>query len=257
MQVIPLSEGTYTVDISKRFVPFHPQTDHLSDRPASLVVDIVPFLIQTSGELVVVDPGLGFQGNDGEFMIHSSIMRHGYSADDVSLVLLSHLHKDHAGGLAYGKDGAYNLMFPKATVYCQEKEMEYAFTKKESSSFDFEKLEFIRRSPKLRFMNGDGTLNEEIRFEISGGHTPFHQVFFFGTEEKKYFFGGDVVPQPSQVIRRFVAKYDFDGKLSAQRRRDYSMRGAESNWTFLFFHDGKTPMAHVNFRHQQFRIISV
>lgn len=205
MQVIPLSEGTYTVDISKRFVPFHPQTDHLSDRPASLVVDIVPFLIQTSGELVVVDPGLGFQGNDGEFMIHSSIMRHGYSADDVSLVLLSHLHKDHAGGLAYGKDGAYNLMFPKATVYCQEKEMEYAFTKKESSSFDFEKLEFIRRSPKLRFMNGDGTLNEEIRFEISGGHTPFHQVFFFGTEEKKYFFGGDVVPQPSQIIRRFVA----------------------------------------------------
>jgi glyoxylase-like metal-dependent hydrolase (beta-lactamase superfamily II) len=255
MNVIPLPEGTFTVDLSKKFLPFSPQTDNLSDRPASLVVDVVPFLIQSAGDCVVVDPGLGFQNADGEFMIHAAVQRHGISPDDVSIVLLSHLHKDHIGGIAYGKDGAYNLMFPNATVFCQEKELGFAFSRRESSSFDFDKLEFLARSPRLKFLNDDGVLNAQIRCEVSGGHTPYHQVFLFTSDEEVWFFGGDVVPQPSQLIRRFAAKYDFDGKRSARLRREYAMRGAEGHWTFLFFHDARTPMARVKHEQHRFQIV--
>ena len=190
-------------------------------------------------------------------MIHSSIVRYGFSPDDVSMVLLSHLHKDHVSGISYGKHGAYNLMFPKATVYCQEKEMEYAFSKTGSPSFEFEKLEFLKRSPNLKFMHDSGKLNDEISFEVSGGHTPYHQVFFFHSDKETFFYGGDVVPQPSQIIRRFVAKYDFDGKKSAQLRNEYSKRGAENNWTFLFFHDGKTSMGKVKMIDHRFQVVKV
>jgi len=257
MSVFPLSEGTYTVDNSKTFIPFDSAKDQLEDRPASLVVDIVPFLIKLKNELIVIDPGLGFMDSSGEFMIHAAINRHGYSAEDVSMVLLSHLHKDHAKGIAYGNNGAYNLMFPNANIYCQEKEMEYAFSKTGSPSFDFEKLEYLNRSSNLKFVNGSGKLNDEINYEVSGGHTPYHQVFTIHSGKEIFFYGGDVVPQPSQIIRRFVAKYDYDGKLSAQRRAEYSKQGAEDGWTFLFFHDGKIPMAKVVLDQERFRVVKI
>jgi len=254
MKAFPLAEGKYTVDDSKIFIPFNPSVDQLDERPASLVVDIIPFLIETKNDLIIIDPGLGLTDEDGEFKIHSSIARHGYSADDVNKVLLSHLHKDHMGGIAYGRNGAFNLMFPSAEYFCQEKEMEFAFTKKNSSSFQFDKLEFLQHSRHLTYLNGNGMLNDEVHFEVSGGHTPYHQVFILGGGKEKYFFGGDVLPQPSQIIRRFIAKYDYDGKLSAQRRIEYAKRGADENWIFLFFHDGTTPMARVNYEHHRFTI---
>ncbi len=254
--VFPLFEGTFTVDAGKKFIPFDAAKDKLEDRPASLVVDIVPFLIKTKNDLVVIDPGLGFQSGEGDFQIHENIRRHGFSVDEVTLVLLSHLHKDHAGGICYGNNTAYNLMFPNAIYFCQQQEMEYSFSKKNSPSYFFEKLDFLQHSPQLKFLNGNESISSEIRCEVSGGHTPYHQVFFIDSTDGIYFFGGDVVPQSSQIIRRFIAKYDFDGKKSAQLREEYARRGAKENWRFLFFHDGKKPVAKVREVQQRFQIIS-
>src|SRR5438552_5354192 len=117
--VFPLSEGTYTVDDSKKFIPFDSSKDKLENRPASLIVDIVPFLAKTKNDLIIIDPGLGLESENGDFQIHENIRHRGFSSDEVTIVLLSHLHKDHAGGICYGSNQAYNLMFPKATYFCQ------------------------------------------------------------------------------------------------------------------------------------------
>jgi len=155
----PLYEGSFTVDESKKFIPYDSSKDKLGDRPASLLVDIVPFLIKTSTELVVIDPGLGMESPNGDFQIHENIRHHGFSPDEITMVLLSHLHKDHAGGICYGNNHAFNLMFPKAKYFCQQKELEFAFTKKNSMSYNFDKLEFLQHSLNLKFLNRDGNIN--------------------------------------------------------------------------------------------------
>src|SRR6476661_5364441 len=107
--VFPLPEGTYTVDSSKKFIPFDASKDKVENRPASLLVDIVPFLIKTKSDLIVVDPGLGFskkgsvleESQHADFQIYENIRRFGFSPDNISMVLLSHLHKDHADGICY------------------------------------------------------------------------------------------------------------------------------------------------------------
>ncbi|MEO6168479.1 MAG: MBL fold metallo-hydrolase [Chitinophagales bacterium] len=241
----PLSEGTFTVDDTKKFIPFDPLKDQLKDRPASLLVDIVPYLLSTKNDLIIIDPGLGMQSADGDFMIHENIRRAGYKPDDVSVVLLSHLHKDHVSGICYGNEPAYNLMFPNATYYCQEKELEYAFTKKNSPSFVRAKLEYLKFSPKLVLLHEDGKINGEIDFEISGGHTPYHQVFTIKTTNAVCFYGGDVLPQPKQLQMKFSAKYDYDGKAAAAKRIEYGNRAAANDYTCLFFHSGSMPMAKV------------
>src|SRR5687768_4112984 len=108
MKIIPLSEGTFTIDKTKIFVPFNQQQDDLQQRPiGSLLVEVQPFAIITSKDVLLVDTGLGFSVNN-ELQLHTNLKANGIQPNDVTKVLLSHLHKDHAGGVSM-QDSSGNL----------------------------------------------------------------------------------------------------------------------------------------------------
>lgn len=216
----------------------------MKDRPASLPVDICPFLLKTKNDLIVIDPGLGFKLDNGEFHIHQNILRYGFHPDEVTKVLLSHLHKDHIGGAAFQTENKFELMFPHARYYVQQGEIDFAFERK-GKSFEMDKLEFLVKHKNMTTISGNGKITDEIEFEITGGHTPFHQSFLISIEKEKFFYGGDVLPQSSQLIRKFVAKYDYDGKLAAEKRIEFGNRAANGNWICLYFHSTSTPMSRV------------
>src|SRR5437016_5713237 len=116
MKIIPLSEGSFTVDQSKKFVPFHPGTDDLQERTkGSLLVEIQPFAVITSRDILLFDTGLGFAGSNDELQIHKNLAEHNISSSDVTRVLLSHLHKDHSGGIC--RTGKKVLSFENAIYY--------------------------------------------------------------------------------------------------------------------------------------------
>ena len=60
--------------------------------------------------------------------------------------------------------------------------------------------------------------------------------------ERRYFFGGDDAPQLQQMKTRYAAKYDYDGKKAMELRQKWWEEGEEEGWTFLFYHDIKTPV---------------
>ena len=91
-------------------------------------------------------------------------------------------------------------------------------------------------------IDGDGIIEDYIRFKTTGGHSPYHQVFWIEDEGEIVFFGGDVAPQLQQMKSRFSAKYDYDGKRSMELRREWWQKGQEENWKFLFYHDIKNPV---------------
>ena len=69
-------------------------------------------------------------------------------------------------------------------------------------------------------LEGNGLIDGYIRYELTGGHCPFHQVFHIETEGEHAFFGGDVAPQLNQMKNRFVAKYDYDGRKCMDLRHE-------------------------------------
>ncbi len=242
---VALSEGTYTVDESKVFIPFDASMHQLKDRPASLLVDIVPFLIRTKNDLLIIDPGLGYRLPDGHLQIQENLRRQGVEPEEVTLVLLSHLHKDHFGGTCYLQEGTYRLMFPKAQYLIQQGEVDEAFARR-GRSLEMDKLEFMVRQPQWVLLQGNGSNGPDIHYEITGGHTTYHQAFrIVGADGEHYFYGGDVLPQPGQLIRRFVAKYDQDGKVSAARRIEFGERAAQEHLICLYFHSAAMPMSRV------------
>lgn len=237
MQIIPLSEGAFTIDKTKRFIPFDTEKDDLQQRPiGSLLVEIQPFAIITSDDILLIDTGLGY-AVDGELQIYQNLRKAGIDPNKVTKVLMSHLHKDHAGGI-----GPRELSFPNATYYVQRRELEYAF-EKGPTSYLTEELEILKTSPHIIFLDNDeGVIDGYIRYAVTGAHCPWHQAFWIVDGGETVFFGGDVAPQLQQMKSRFIAKYDYDGKKAMELRQEWWEKGQAEGWTFLFYHDVKTPM---------------
>lgn len=270
MKIIPLSEGTFTIDKTKLFVPFDTTTDELQARPTgSLLVEVQPFVVITSEDILLIDTGLGFTTPSGKLQLHENLINNGINPSEITKVLMSHLHKDHAGGVsnapgnnasATGKAAGnttatgtptpaaeatqpLSLSFPQAMYYVQRKEFEFAFEKGTPSYIPGE-LEALRNASNVVWLDGNGVIDSYIKYEITSAHSPWHQVFWIVDGGETVFFGGDDAPQLQQMRSRFVAKYDYDGKKCMELRQQWWQRGETEKWTFLFYHDVKNPVWH-------------
>ncbi|WP_127128674.1 MBL fold metallo-hydrolase [Pseudoflavitalea rhizosphaerae] len=245
MKIIPLSEGSFTIDKSKLFVPFDLDNDDLQARPTgSLLVEVQPFVVITSEDILLLDTGLGFQ-KDGKLQLHRNLMEHGINPSEITKVLMSHLHKDHAGAVSdvhpTDPSAPRQLSFPQAKYYVQRKEFEFAF-ETGFPSFITDELECLRDAPQVQWLEGDGVIDGYIKYEITGAHSPFHQVFRIVDGGETVFFGADDAPQLNQMKSKFVAKYDYDGKKAMELRKQWWEEGEQNKWTFLFYHDVKNPV---------------
>ncbi len=244
MQIIPLSEGAFTIDKTKVFVPFNKETDNLQERAhGSLLVEVQPFAIITKKDVLLIDAGLGFSNHDGILQIHQNLANNGINPMDVTKVLMSHLHKDHSGGISKEDKvlGHTFLSFPNAQYYVNKDEFNYAIGKG-SPSYTPQEFRILADTSNVVWTQGSGSIDDYIRYEVSGAHCPFHQVFHIEEDGRKIFFGGDVAPQLQQMKSRFIAKYDYDGKKCMELRQQWWEAGQQEHWTFLFYHDIKTPI---------------
>lgn len=254
LQVYTLHEGSYSVDITKKFIPFDPAIHSPKDRPASLFVHVQPFLVELNNRLILLDTGLGYSNEEGELHLHQNIKKAGFNPDNVEMVLMSHLHFDHSGGMVHDVNGKMELSFPNATYVIQRGEWETAFSST-SSSYKTEIFDFLQRNAQINFIEGTGKLTAEISYELTGAHCPYHQVFLIDDGTDKVFFGGDVLPEPEELIRKFIAKYDFDGRKAMELREEYGQKAAAENWKCLFYHAKSKAQAFVALDEDRFQIV--
>jgi len=236
-QIFPLSEGTFTIGHDKIFHPFNEQQDELNDRPTgSLLVEVQPFAVVNDKDVILLDTGLGFNSPDGVAHLPGNLAKHNIHPEDVTKVLMSHLHKDHAGGLDVS-------LFPNATFYIYKKEMENAKQIGFPSYYVNDLLPLLDCDRVVWLTDEEGSIDDYIQYQHTDGHSPQHIVFKIQSEEGIIFFGGDEAPQFKQMKIKYVAKYDYDGKKAMQLREKWAEEGSKEGWQFLFYHDVKMPIA--------------
>jgi glyoxylase-like metal-dependent hydrolase (beta-lactamase superfamily II) len=129
MKIIPLSEGSFTIDQTKDFIPFNLEMDDLQQRSrGSLLVEIQPFVIITKNDVILLDTGLGFTNENDVLQLHQNLMDNDIDPMSVTKVLMSHLHKDHAGGISK-HDKQLNKSFLRfnASNWCWAKNADSTF----------------------------------------------------------------------------------------------------------------------------------
>lgn len=243
MKIIPLSEGSFTIDHTKLFVPFDDDKDVLNERPVgSLLVEIQPFIVITSKDILLLDTGLGFNDKgESKMQLHVNLEKAGIKPEQITKVLMSHLHKDHAGGVCLENDHK-RLSLPNAVYYIQKKEFDFA-QEKGFPSFIPDELQALNNTSQVHLLNDDeGLIEGYISYRHTGAHSPHHQVFWIKEGNEILFFGGDDAPQLQQMKVRYKTKYDFNPDKAMQLRQQWWKQGNEEGWTFMFYHDIKTPV---------------
>ena len=100
----------------------------------------------------------------------------------------------------------------------------------------------LQNAAQVQLLNGNGNIDENISYEITGARSPNHQVFWIRDGKEIIFYGADDAPPLHQMKHKFAAN-NFDGKEAMELRQEWWERGHEEDWTFfyLFYHDVKHP----------------
>jgi glyoxylase-like metal-dependent hydrolase (beta-lactamase superfamily II) len=239
LQIHPLVEGTFTIGHDKIFIPFDPNTDVLEQRATgSILVEVQPFLVITDTDYILLDTGLGFHLLNGKLQIHENLKKIGVDPSQITKVILSHLHKDHAGGISFiNRFGFRELAFSNATYIIYKPEFDYAMANT-NASYLIDEFDFLEHSANVQFYTEpNGQIAPGIKHRHSGGHCMQHQVITITDGTQTIFYAGDEASQLKQLKIRYIAKYDYNGKLAADLRDQYAAEGKQHGYTFLFYHD--------------------
>jgi glyoxylase-like metal-dependent hydrolase (beta-lactamase superfamily II) len=235
MKIIPLKEGNFSTSKTKDFTLL---TEENFDTVKGIKMSVTPFLIITEKDIILLDAGIGWKNENGKTVISELLEKENIHPNQVTKVLLSHLHKDHIENTITRAENGFEATFPNAEIYIQKRELGFAMKNQGNYSFDFDTLEKLIELDNIVWMDDDkGNITDEISFEVVGGHTPFMQVFWIKENNETVFYGADNLPQEQYLKYHLAYKSDFDGRKAMELRIKWQKEAIENHWKVLLYHD--------------------
>ena len=182
-------------------------------------------------------------------MLDSGLRAAGFAAADVTLVVNTHLHFDHAGGNTYRDEaGAVRASFPNARYVVQSGEYRYATHTNERTAGSYFPHNFVPllEQGRLELVDGETEVLPGIRLLPTPGHTPHHQsVLLDGGDGTLACFLGDLVPTRWHLPLPWIMGYDVEPLVTLETKRRLLARAADVGWLALFEHDAETAAGRV------------
>lgn len=206
-------------------------------------------LLESSDRLVLVDNGIGDKYTDKFASLYNidhettnlaqSLKKCGFAVDDVTDVVLTHLHFDHVGGSTTRRGDRLELVFPGARHFVQRAQWESANAPnaRERASFLEENIEPIARSENLVLVDGEGEFLPGIEAITANGHTDKMQMIKVSDTVTDLVFVADLLPTRHHFGAPWTMAYDIRPLESMTEKELFLNRAAEGNWTLFFEHD--------------------
>jgi len=207
-------------------------------------------LIEDGKQLILVDCGLGDK-QDAKFFSHyephgdasleKSLNQLGFTADDVTDVLLTHLHFDHCGGaIKKSNTGTLYPAFKNAVYWSNEQHWLWATmpNAREKASFLKENILPIQQSGQLRFAeNGSREINPNITLKTVSGHTESMFTPHIKAGDKTLIYCADLFPSMAHIPLPYVMAYDTRPLLTLDEKRKTLDEALADNCYLFFEHD--------------------
>ena len=250
-----VSDGTFRMDGGSLFgpVPKAIWSRRLApDRKNRVEVALNCLLIRAGGKNVLVDTGVGTKHGPRARSIFGmrggklarSLAAQGLGPRDIDLVVLTHLHFDHAGGCTCYRRGSGQLVpvFPKAIHLAQRAEFREATETNERTGPAYNPDDFIplEDNRQLELLDGDTELLPGLWARHTGGHTAGHQMFYLESQGEKAACFGDIVPIPEHLPLNYLTAFDLYPMDTLEAKRRWLAEAERDNWLVIFGHSVAT-----------------
>ncbi len=211
-------------------------------------------LVEHEDGLVLIDTGAGNKestkfydiygiensGADGRTALEDGIRELGFTPEDVSLVINTHLHFDHAGGNTWvTPSGGVEASFPNARYVVQQGEYEYATTPNERTSASYFEHNWapILAADRFDLVRGEPEVRPGIQLVLTPGHTPFHQSVRLTSGGETALFLADVTPTAMHLPLPWIMGYDVEPLVTLESKRAVLGRAHHEGSLVIFEHD--------------------
>jgi glyoxylase-like metal-dependent hydrolase (beta-lactamase superfamily II) len=207
-------------------------------------------LIEDGNRLILIDNGMGNKQDEkffGYYYLHGndtlqkSLNKYGFEMDDITDMVLTHLHFDHCGGSIKYNNNKTNLepAFKNAKYYCNEKHWNWATqaNSREKASFLKENILPIKESGQLNFIDSQSTLITNLSFIEVNGHTEGMMLPIIKYKGSTLAYMADLIPSVGHLPIPFVMGYDVR-PLETLKEKELILKTAlDNDWTLFFEHD--------------------
>lgn len=206
-------------------------------------------LVEDGNQLILIDCGLGNKQSEkffsyyephGDDTLDKSLNALGFTADDVTDVILSHLHFDHCGGAIKREGDLLIPAFKNATYWSNESHWQWA-TKpnaREKASFLSENILPIQHSGQLKFtVSGSTAVHQQITLYTANGHTEGMFIPHINCKGQTIVYCADLIPSMAHLPLPYVMAYDTRPLLTLDEKQKLLLQALPQNYILFFEHD--------------------
>jgi glyoxylase-like metal-dependent hydrolase (beta-lactamase superfamily II) len=251
-EIIEIETGRFSLDGGAMFgiVPKNLWSQlHPSDEENRIVLAMRSLLLKSSDRLIIIETGAGTKFNEkllkiydidySSYSLAKSFDNLGLSYNDVTDVILTHLHFDHAGGSTYWDSDKLKLTFPHAQHYIQSDHWQWAHgdSEKELGSFFEDDFEPIEKMGKLTILDGGCEVAPGIDILPFYGHTQAMQLIKVSDNKTTLFYCSDLIPTAAHIALLWNMAYDNNPLITIEEKKRILKQALNEKWIFYYCHD--------------------
>jgi glyoxylase-like metal-dependent hydrolase (beta-lactamase superfamily II) len=211
--------------------------------------------VDTGAEKILIETGIGDKWTAKQQSIYgigrvrplseTLSARTGVSADEITIVVNTHLHFDHAGGnTKLDADGTPVASFPNARYFVSRAELEHADspTERDRASYLPENWRPLAESGQLEAKDSDYEVVPGLAMETIAGHNRSMQCWRLQRDGKTMFGFADLVPMRAHVRLPWIMGYDLYPIETLDAKKRLLPQAARENWICMFYHDPDEPL---------------
>lgn len=258
MKIHPLNTGNFKLDGGAMFgvVPKSIwQRTNPADSNNMCDWAMRSMLIELDNRLILIDTGIGDKQTEKFFSYYylngsdsllGNLKNMGFKPEDVTDVILTHLHFDHCGGAIFrDKNGIYQPTFPNAIYWNNEKHWKWATepNAREKASFLKENILPIQESGQLKFIERNENKGQfelpDISFLFVDGHTESQMLPKISYKGETIIFMADLLPSVGHIPLAYVMGYDTRPLLTLDEKGKFMNEAADNNYILFLEHDAQ------------------
>jgi glyoxylase-like metal-dependent hydrolase (beta-lactamase superfamily II) len=221
-------------------------------------------LLVSDERKILVDTGIGYKMpkklneiyavDYSTYSIESALEKLNIKSSEITDVILTHLHFDHAGGATKVVDGKPVSTYENAVYYVQEKHLDWAMnpSERDKASFFPNTFEPLLLKKQLKTVRDDYKFDDFITLHPLNGHTRNMQLVKISDGYEGLIYLVDLVPMASHVPLPYIMGYDLFPLVTLEEKRKYLTEIYEKNYTVFFEHDPYVEAGKIGFDGKSF-----